>query len=272
MPVALEPLCIQIPQFDLTRTLDCGQAFRWSRLENGAFHGVAFGWPLTIWQEGEQVFFSCSQEVFDQIWFSYFDLKRDYSALCERFRADAVMRQALDACPGIRILHQEPWEAICSFIISQNNHIPRIKGIIGRLCESFGEPLGSGDFAFPSPERLAVLDISALAPLRAGFRAGYLLDAAKKIATGEVNLEALSILPLEEARASLQKIRGVGPKVAECALLYGCGRMDAFPIDVWMKRVMAECYPQGLPACIQGYEGIAQQYLFEWRRKRPYSR
>ena len=128
MPVALEPLCIQIPQFDLARTLDCGQAFRWSRLENGAFHGVAFGWPLTIWQEGEQVFFSCSQEVFDQIWFSYFDLKRDYSALCERFRADAVMRQALDACPGIRILHQEPWEAICSFIISQNNHIPRIKG------------------------------------------------------------------------------------------------------------------------------------------------
>lgn len=117
-----------------------------------------------------------------------------------------------------------------------------------------------------------MLDISALAPLRAGFRAGYLLDAAKKIATGEVNLEALSILPLEEARASLQKIRGVGPKVAECALLYGCGRMDAFPIDVWMKRVMAECYPQGLPACIQGYEGIAQQYLFEWRRKRPYSR
>ena len=104
MPVALEPLCIQIPQFDLARTLDCGQAFRWSRLENGAFHGVAFGWPLTIWQEGEQVFFSCSQEVFDQIWFSYFDLKRDYSALCERFRADAVMRQALDACPGIRIL------------------------------------------------------------------------------------------------------------------------------------------------------------------------
>lgn len=164
MPVALEPLCIQIPQFDLARTLDCGQAFRWSRLENGAFHGVAFGWPLTIWQEGEQVFFSCSQEVFDQIWFSYFDLKRDYSALCERFRADAVMRQALNACPGIRILHQEPWEAICSFIISQNNHIPRIKGIIGRLCESLGEPLGSGDFAFPSPERLAVLDISALAP------------------------------------------------------------------------------------------------------------
>ena len=97
MPVALEPLCIQIPQFDLARTLDCGQAFRWSRLENGAFHGVAFGWPLTIWQEGEQVFFSCSQEVFDQIWFSYFDLKRDYSALCERFRADAVMRRLMPA-------------------------------------------------------------------------------------------------------------------------------------------------------------------------------
>ena len=164
MPVALEPLCIQIPQFDLARTLDCGQAFRWSRLENGAFHGVAFGWPLTIWQEGEQIFFSCSQEVFDQIWFSYFDLKRDYSALCERFRADAVMRQALDACPGIRILHQEPWEAICSFIISQNNHIPRIKGSLGgyanplasfgqwRLCLSVsGTACGAGYFSSCPP-------------------------------------------------------------------------------------------------------------------------
>ena len=100
MPVALEPLCIQIPQFDLARTLDCGQAFRWSRLENGAFHGVAFGRPLTIRQEGERIFFSCSQEEFDQIWFSYFDLGRDYGALCERFRADTVMRQALDTCPG----------------------------------------------------------------------------------------------------------------------------------------------------------------------------
>lgn len=268
MPVALESMCIQIPNFDLARTLDCGQAFRWSRLENSAFHGVAFGRPLTIRQEGARVFFSCSQEEFDQIWFSYFDLGRDYGALCERFRADTVMRQALDTCPGIRILQQEPWEALCSFIISQNNHIPRIKGIIGRLCEAFGEPLGSGDFTFPSPERLAALDVSALAPLRAGFRAGYLLDAAQKIAAGEVSLEALLTLPLEQARASLQKIRGVGPKVAECALLYGCGRMDAFPLDVWMKRVMAECYPQGLPACIQGNEGIAQQYLFEWRRKR----
>lgn len=181
MPVALEPLCIQIPQFDLARTLDCGQAFRWSQLENGAFHGVAFGRPLTIRQEGERIFFSCSQEEFDQIWFSYFDLGRDYGALCERFRADTVMRQALDTCPGIRILQQEPWEALCSFIISQNNHIPRIKGIIGRLCEAFGEPLGSEDFTFPSPERLAALDVSALAPLRAGFRAGYLLDAAQKL-------------------------------------------------------------------------------------------
>ena len=182
MPVALEPLCIQIPQFDLARTLDCGQAFRWSRLENGAFHGVAFGWPLTIWQEGEQVFFSCSQEVFDQIWFSYFDLKRDYSALCERFRADAVMRQALDACPGIRILHQEPWEAICSFIISQNNHIPRIKGYhwavmrilwraFGqwRLCLSVsGTACGAGYF-------------SSCPPCGLDSGAGYLLDAAKKI-------------------------------------------------------------------------------------------
>ncbi len=266
MPVALEQFCITLPHFDLARTLDCGQAFRWGRLADGAFHGVAFGRPLTVRQAGDRLFFSCGQADFEEIWCHYFDLDRDYDALCESFRADPVMRRALAACPGIRVLRQEPWEALCSFIISQNNHIPRIKGIIGRLCETFGEPLGGGDFAFPSPERLAALTVSDLAPLRAGFRAGYILDAARKTASGEVRLESLSAMPLEQARAVLQQIRGVGPKVAECALLYGCGRTDAFPVDVWMKRVLAECYPEGLPACMQGNEGIAQQYLFEWRR------
>lgn len=266
MPTAISPLHIALPHFDLARTLDCGQAFRWEQLPAGAFHGVAFGRALTVRQEGSDLFFSCSEADFTQIWRPYFDLGRDYDALLETFRADAVMREAIAASPGIRILRQEPWEALCSFILSQNNHIPRIKGIVRRLCEGFGDALGGGDFSFPPPERLAGLTVADLAPLRAGFRAGYLLDAAQKVASGEVGLAALSTLELDQARAVLQRIRGVGPKVAECTLLYGCGRMEAFPADVWMKRVLAECYPGGLPACILGNQGIAQQYLFDWRR------
>lgn len=264
----LSPVCITLPGFDLARTLDCGQAFRWERLADGAFHGVAFGHALTVRQEGNEMFFFCSNKLFEEVWSKYFDLKRDYPALCRQFCQDPVMREATGACPGIRILRQEPWEALCSFILSQNNHIPRIRGIIRRLCEAFGDPLGGGDFTFPSPGCLAKLSAASLAPLRAGFRTGYLLDAAEKVASGVVNLEALCTLPLAQARSVLQQIRGVGPKVAECTLLYGCGRMEAFPMDVWMKRVVAECYPNGLPACILGNQGIAQQYLFDWRRSR----
>lgn len=266
MPTALSPLRVTLPHFDLARTLDCGQAFRWEQLPCGSFHGVAFGRALTVRQEGDDLFLTCGEAELAQVWQPYFDLERDYEALLHAFRADAVMQEAIAVSPGIRILRQEPWEALCSFIISQNNHIPRIKGIIRRLCEGFGEHLGGGDFTFPSPERLAALNAADLAPLRAGFRAGYVLDAAQKVASQEVALPALFTLPLEQARAVLQRIRGVGPKVAECALLYGCGRMDAFPMDVWMKRVLAEYYPGGLPACIQGSPGIAQQYLFDWRR------
>lgn len=268
MPTALLPLRITLPHFDLARTLGCGQAFRWERIAGSTFHGVAFGRALTVRQEGNVLFFSCGEDEFAEIWRTYFDLDRNYEGLMETFRADAVMREAIAASPGIRILRQEPWEALCSFILSQNNHIPRIKGIVQRLCEGFGDDLGGGDFTFPPPERLASLAAADLAPLRAGFRAGYLLDAAQKAVSGEVGLAALSTLPLDEARAVLQRIRGVGPKVAECVLLYGCGRVDAFPMDVWMKRVVSECYPAGLPACILGNQGIAQQYLFDWRRMR----
>ncbi|MFR9191065.1 MAG: DNA-3-methyladenine glycosylase family protein, partial [Anaerotruncus massiliensis (ex Togo et al. 2019)] len=133
----------------------------------------------------------------------------------------------------------------------------------------FGEPLGEGVHAFPSPERLAALEPDDLAPIRAGFRARYLVDAARKAASGEVDLPALAHLPLEEARGELRKITGVGAKVAECALLYGCGRVECVPIDVWVRRVLDRLYPDGLPACARGVEGLAQQYLFHAARTCP---
>jgi N-glycosylase/DNA lyase len=258
--------------FDPALTLDCGQAFRWTVNEDGCWRGIAFGRKLGIKvTDGGFVLFSESKDDFEKVWKRYFDFDRDYASLCKRFSEDDYLKSAIAMYSGIRVLRQEPWETLCSFIISQNNNIPRIKGIISRLCEGFGESLGGGDYAFPSAEDLARLDERELSPLRCGFRAKYIIDAAQKTASGEVRLDELEIMPIEEARAELMKIKGVGPKVAECTLLYGCGRAEAFPVDVWMKRVLDELYPKGLPACFDGYQGIAQQYLFHWRRNFPKS-
>lgn len=163
-------------------------------------------------------------------------------------------------------MRQEPWEALCSFIISQNNNIKRIKGIVERLCQSFGEPIADGVYNFPSYEVLARLSETDLAPLRCGFRARYIIDASRKVSSGEVNLERLKTCPIDEARQELIKITGVGAKVAECALLYGCGRIEGFPMDVWMKRAMTALFPDGLPECALPYAGIAQQYIFHYVR------
>lgn len=256
-----------VDTLDIALTLDCGQSFRWSENEDGSWHGVAFGRAVNIAQDGHTI--TVSGDIRDgdeQLWADYFDLGRDYGTICEKLKTDGWLNKAITAYSGIRILKQDEWEALCSFIISQNNNIPRIKGIVERLCTTFGDDLGNGDFSFPSAEKLSLLSPDDLAPLRAGFRNKYIIDAAQKVASGEVNLIKMRSCDMDEARAELIKIKGVGVKVAECTLLYGCGRVEAFPVDVWVRRIMAELYPDGLPECTDGVEGIAQQYLFHWRR------
>lgn len=253
--------------FNIALSLDCGQAFRWSENDNAVWHGVAFGRAVDIEQDGNIVTISGDVRQGDEeLWKRYFDLDRDYGEICAKLKSDEYLRRAIEAYNGIRILKQDEWEALCSFIISQNNNIPRIKGIIERLCVHFGDDLGNGDFTFPSAQRIAELSVEDLAPIRAGFRAKYIIDAACKVAAGEIDLKSLCEIDMDEARAELIKIKGVGAKVAECTLLYGCGRVEAFPVDVWVRRIMAEMYPEGLPICTLGAEGIAQQYLFHWRR------
>lgn len=250
--------------FDLSLSLDCGQAFRW-RNENNRWYGVAFGKAVEIEQSDNTLtFYNCSEEDFNGIWCHYFDLACDYEEILSKYD-DIYLKTAIKEYNGIRILRQEPWEALCSFIISQNNNIPRIKGIVERLCEEFGEGK-TGQRSFPSPQRLATLSVEDLAPLRAGFRAKYIIDAAKKVSSGEVDFEKIANEPIDFGREELQKITGVGAKVAECTLLYGFHKLEAFPVDVWVKRIMAEMYPEGLPQCTKGTEGVAQQYLFHWRR------
>jgi len=255
------------PEFSLPRTLDCGQAFRWEKDEEGFFVGVAYGKIMRVKEDGENLIFKDTPKSdFENIFRRYLDFDRDYKSITDNYLSDEYLRAAVTECSGIRILRQEPWETLCSFIISQNNNIPRIKGIIKRLCISFGEPLGGGFYTFPSAEKLAGKSAEDLSPLRAGFRARYIIDAAKKVSSGEIDLNKIDAGDIDYGRAELQKITGVGKKVAECTLLYGFGKTEAFPQDVWVKRIMAEMYPNGLPECTRGTEGIAQQYLFHWRR------
>ncbi len=262
-------IIIDTPCFDIGLTLDCGQAFRWSQLDDGSWHGVAYSKALTLRQIGDKIeLIGANEEDFKNIWYGYFDLGRNYVGICEEFRKDALLKDAVDKYYGIRILKQEPWEALCSFIISQNNNIPRIKGIVDRLCRLLGKRISEDDYAFPSPQRVAEAGIEGLAPIRAGFRAKYIIDAAEKVASGKIDFDKIldPATSIEEGRDELIKIKGVGEKVAQCTLLYGCGKVDAFPVDVWVKRILSEDYPDGLPECIDGVKGIAQQYLFHRKR------
>ena len=165
---------------------------------------------------------------------NYFDFDTDYHTIYQQICTDSVIEKAYTYTGEIHILRQQPWEALCSFIISQNNNIPRITGIIDRLCRQFGEPMKNGVFSFPSPQRLASLHVDDLAGLRAGFRAKYILDAARKITDGTIDIQGIYHSNIDKARKELQKNCGVGPKVADCVLLFGFYRLEAFPVDVWI--------------------------------------
>lgn len=253
---------------NLENTLFCGQAFRWSEKEDKKYTAVVKGKVITAWQDKEKIVFENVKSDDDRkLIEDYFDLNRDYEKICSQLCGDEYFKAAFESYRGIRILHQDSWEALCSFIISQNNNIPRIRGIIDRFCKSFGEKIDEENYSFPSYEKLKGITAEELSPLRAGFRAKYIADAVEKLNSDQVNLNKIEKYDLERARQELCKIKGVGAKVAECTLLYGFGRVEAFPVDVWVKRIMQEMYPQGLPEIFNGNQGIAQQYLFHWRRQ-----
>lgn len=253
--------------FNVELSLFCGQAFRWMKNEDGSFTGTVKGRVLNISQNENQIILkNTTKDDFENIWSDYFDLGRDYAGICRKFENDKYLKNAKEEYYGIRVLNQEPWEALCSFIISQNNNIPRISGIIKRLCENFGDRIDDENYSFPTYKRLKDVTVEELGVLRAGFRAKYIADSVSKLNSEEISLESIKKMPIEQARQELMKIKGVGAKVAECTLLYGFGRKEAFPVDVWVKRIMSELYPDGLPECTKDVEGIAQQYLFHWRR------
>lgn len=250
---------------DLDETLDCGQAFRWKKVGSDykcTYEGSFFNDSLRISEisKGNFILHNTSEEEFLGRWVDYFDLRTNYSELKKQFSEDETLSKACEFAGGIRLLKQNSWECLISFIISQNNNIPRIKGIIDRLCEKYG--------GFPSAEQMRGVTADDLAYLRSGFRGKYLSDAVECVNCGTVNLAEIAAAPIDEAREALKKIKGVGPKVAECVLLFGMHRTEAFPVDVWIKRVLAEYYPDGFPEFAKENAGIAQQYLFHYIRNR----
>ena len=265
-----------VPYFSAAQTFDCGQCFRWNEV-HGGIEGIAFGRFIRVEEDGGEVrLIGVSERDFREIFERYLGLCEDYGAI----RADIgekmgaygdVIFKAMECASGIRILYQDAWEAVASFIISQNNNIPRIKKIIENMSSGLGKAFlgfdGKTYHAFPTAEEILAAGEEGLAPFKMGFRARYLIDAAKKYLSGEVDFAKIEASSAEEAQKTLMSICGVGPKVASCALLFGFHKLEFFPIDVWIKRVLAKYYPDGIDiASLGAYAGVAQQYLFYYER------
>ncbi len=259
----------EVRDYSLKDTLECGQCFRFSDNGDGSYTGTACGRLLTLSQDGDRVTVrgAYGAEEAESI-ADFLALRDDYGRIRETLCRDETLARIVSGCPGIRILRQDWWEMLVTFLISQNNNIPRIRSIVERLCRGYGAEGEDGALLFPAPEKLASLEPEDLACLRCGYRAPYLVDAARKAAEGMLGEEDLKRLPLEEARRLLGTVRGVGPKVADCVLLFGAHRLDAFPRDVWIKKAMAAWFPEGLPEPALPYAGVAQQYMFHFIRTR----
>lgn len=249
-------------QLNLSDTLTSGQCFRFS--QEGGFWTIkaGVGDNLRILKVSQD---DLSPITEDPFWSNYFDLGTDYDTLRAEFsKISPLMKQACDFAPGIRILNQDPWEALCSFVVSQNNNIKRIMGIIERMCNFYANG------AFPTVEQLANANESDLKSLGLGFRASYIINTAQAVNDGLIDLDFLKKIKISHAQTILMQVKGIGPKVADCALLFGCHRLDCFPMDVWMKRIMATCFPGQDKTIFGPYAGVAQQYLFHFARTSGY--
>ena len=279
-----------VSELDIEKIFDCGQCFRFERVENSKhaseFSGVAYGRFVSFAQDGDTLYIYGSDLAdFEAVWRGYLDLDRDYREVERDVLAhsqNSALIAAIEYGRGIRILSQEPFECVISFIISQNNNIPRIKKIIEALSERCGERIElcdeakkhlSGEripYAFPSAEALCALGEAGLFEMKTGFRAKYIYDASSRVLSGELMLDTVRGEDTESAIDRLCEVKGIGRKVASCALLFGFGKYDAFPIDVWMKRVAEKYFGDEADTLSSrtfgDYAGIAQQYLFYYER------
>ena len=258
-----------VTDYDLQRTFNCGQCFRWD-MKDGRWQGFAGMYPCWIWMENQDMYVQCLVDVTDERRFAeylyhYLGLDMDYAQLKKQFAQDETMKKAIEYAPGIRVLNQPFFETLLTFIISRNNNIPRIKKIVDAMAATYGTKVGEM-YAFPTAQQLKDVTVEQYNELRMGFRSKYIFDAVTKILSGEVDEKTIKEMDYPQAQKYIMQVKGVGPKVADCVLLFSCEQYESFPKDVWINRALAQMFPQGLPECIKGLEGIAQQYIFHYAR------
>lgn len=273
--------------FEPNHVFDCGQCFRWEKQKDGSYTGIFNNNVLNVNKIDNDIIFKgiCENNI-KEVCTEYFDLARNYEDIkLELSKVDDNLRKSIDYGEGIRILNQDLWETIISFIISANNNIPRIKGIINRLSEKFGSKIewnGDTYYTFPTVQQLARASVQDLRSLGLGFRDVRVYETTKMILNKEVDLDKMYEEDTSKVKESLLTLSGVGPKVADCILLFSkLKRFDVFPIDVWVRRVMNELYIKNEDETkvskkeienlakekYGNLEGIAQQYLFYWKRE-----
>lgn len=273
-----------IKSFNSVHIFECGQCFRWNKQEDESYIGIVRNNVIKVEQKENKVIFTgnCEENI-KELCEDYFALNEDYEKIKKDLsKIDDNLKTSIKFGEGIRILHQDLWETLISFIISANNNIPRIKGIIERISKKYGRKIifeRKEYYTFPTPEELSKASVEDLRNLGLGFRDVRVYETTKKVYTKEINLEELkneeNIEKIEEILLSLP---GVGPKVADCIMLFALKKYQVFPIDVWVRRVMSELYfenkeqkPQKIKDFVKDYygkqAGLAQQYLFYWRRE-----
>ncbi|MDW7668846.1 MAG: DNA glycosylase [Bacillota bacterium] len=262
-------------EFEPKHIFECGQCFRWDKEEDGSYTGVVQDKILNVTKnENVIIFNNTNKKDFEEIWVDYFDLKRDYSEIKNRIQDDRL-KDIIEFGNGIRILNQDEWETLISFIISANNRILMIKRVIDNLSRNYGEYIGlyrgKKYYSFPTVEKIKSLDENDLRLMKTGFRAKYIKDAADKAAKNKKWLYRLNDLSYDSALEEIKTIKGVGDKVGNCILLFSMNKYEAFPVDVWMKRIMEQIYNiKGKPDEVRKksekifgeYSGFVQQYLF----------
>lgn len=265
--------------FDLAQTLECGQCFHFVKLDEEDYVLTAKGYVLHVSQEADTVtFYDTDKDEYVNVWKDYFDMDRDYSAIKKKLlEKDDKLKDAIESMWGVRILNQDFFETLISFIISQNKQIPHIKKIVADISAKFGTykgTYGGADmYTFPTLEQLANASEEDFKELKTGFRAPYIMDAIRRNMAGQFDINELKSMDYDSCIKELMTIKGVGEKVANCVSLFGLGKKEAFPVDVWIKRIMETMYFDGVDtpkdkiaafAKEQFVElgGFAQQYLF----------
>ncbi len=273
-----------VRDFDLAATLESGQVFRWAPVDDG-WEGIVAGRWVRLQATAGGLIAECCVPQPDWDWLGrWLRVEDDLAAILATFPDDPPLRAAVAAWRELRLLRQEPWECLASFLLSSTKRIAHIRGIVAALCRRFGEPVPvppgrEPGFAFPTATRLAAASETALRACGMGFRAPYLREVARRVAAGEVQPDELARLPMVEARAALMRLPGVGRKIADCVLLFAGGFDAAFPVDVWVLRALRELYfprrrvpPRRLRAFTETHfgphAGYAQQYLFHYMRQR----